>query len=302
LAARWGRSEAFLFLPSICRCYEELKIPPQVLPPTNRYNSIHTFHKKVFLEKEENFMLFKRTAIHAILVAGSMLLFSACQQEEATGKKKEIKEIAEQTQKSSNLSDNTPTGAADATPASPPAPGSTPETSEKPADTAGQAGQLPDAGTSTASVNSLGNILNNLSQNLTQTSQQAVAAMVKECLNRMNGHPFDAAKTTPDKNIYAGVSVMGTMAQSVSDTVATDKPTLTVIYAGVNVLGSTTWELLNPNGWYCVVTSVNVQGTINVKLKKGAHLAETMVNVNVQPGALDTSTNSSSSLKIEEVP
>jgi len=49
---------------------------------------------------------------------------------------------------------------------------------------------------------------------------------------------------------------------------------LVLIKPAVNVMGGSTVELRNPNGWYCFVTNVNVMGKMKIKAHCSAHLAQ----------------------------
>ena len=82
------------------------------------------------------------------------------------------------------------------------------------------------------------------------------------------------------KKISASVSVGG-IGNAVNDTVTTKDPVLTLIIAGVNVLGETTYNLRNDNGYYCIMTNVNVLTTLNMNLACHARVADNSVNVNI---------------------
>ena len=82
------------------------------------------------------------------------------------------------------------------------------------------------------------------------------------------------------RKIKASVSV-GSSGTTLSDQANTSGPVLTLLYAGVNVGGTPTWELLNPQGWYCIIVNVNVGTKLTVKLAKEAKLADSKVAVNV---------------------
>lgn len=66
-----------------------------------------------------------------------------------------------------------------------------------------------------------------------------------------------------------------------SDQQKTEQPQLTILYSAVTVAGTPEWELLNPNGWYCIVSAVNVGTILTVNIDKDAHLADSAVGVNV---------------------
>jgi hypothetical protein len=82
------------------------------------------------------------------------------------------------------------------------------------------------------------------------------------------------------RKIYASVSV-GSSGVTLQDKAQTTGPSLTLLYAGVNVGGTPVWELTNPNGWYCIVVTVNVKTDLTVRLAQTAHLADSKVAVNV---------------------
>ncbi|MFW7380041.1 MAG: hypothetical protein ACOH5I_14605 [Oligoflexus sp.] len=88
------------------------------------------------------------------------------------------------------------------------------------------------------------------------------------------------------RKIYAAVSVGG-IGTTVKDTKQTNQPMLTVVHAGVNVGGSPVWQLENQNGWYCIVTAVNVGAKLTVRLAKNAKLADSKVAVNVGSSVSD---------------
>ncbi|WP_141735470.1 hypothetical protein [Oligoflexus tunisiensis] len=82
------------------------------------------------------------------------------------------------------------------------------------------------------------------------------------------------------RKIYANVSV-GSSGVTLQDKAQTTGASLTLLYAGVNVGGSPIWELTNPNGWYCIVVTVNVKTDLTVRLAQTGHLADSKVAVNV---------------------
>jgi hypothetical protein len=50
-------------------------------------------------------------------------------------------------------------------------------------------------------------------------------------------------------------------------------PSLILVNPGVNVMGGTRVELLNPNGWYCFRSNVNVMGRLSIRAHCKAHFA-----------------------------
>ncbi len=93
---------------------------------------------------------------------------------------------------------------------------------------------------------------------------------VSKCLEAWGTHPFgDKPKF---KTISTSVRVFG-IGGSPKDAQVTKEPVLVLLSPAVNVMGGTTFELLNPNGWYCFKANVNVMGGMTVKAHCKAHLA-----------------------------
>ena len=77
------------------------------------------------------------------------------------------------------------------------------------------------------------------------------------------------------------------MGNAINDTVATRKPELILVSAAVNVLGSVEYNLLNPNGYYCIDTAVNVNQSLKINLDCQARLTDSRVHVNVGSNVSD---------------
>ena len=95
---------------------------------------------------------------------------------------------------------------------------------------------------------------------------------VNSCLNAWGKHPF--SKTTEYKTLSTAVKVFGIGRES-ADTEVTPTPALILVNPGVNVGGGSVMQVLNPNGWYCFRTTVNVMGGLTIKAHCKAHLATT---------------------------
>lgn len=109
---------------------------------------------------------------------------------------------------------------------------------------------------------------------------------INRCLKSWKDSPF-GGEVKNFKHIVASVSV-GATGTAVSDTARTDEPWLILITAGVNVLGTPKYELLNPNGWYCIKVNVNVMTELAIDLHCNARLADSKVNVNVGSSQSDS--------------
>ncbi len=99
---------------------------------------------------------------------------------------------------------------------------------------------------------------------------QEVDGAIAACLKAWGKHPFGANPAY--KTLATQVKVFG-IGKDTQDTEVTKSPVLTLINPGVNVMGGSTIELLNPNGWYCFKANVNVMGGVTIKAHCKAKLA-----------------------------
>ena len=101
-------------------------------------------------------------------------------------------------------------------------------------------------------------------------SAQEVDSSIAACLKAWGKHPF--SRNPQYKTLQTSVKVFG-IGKGTSDSEITSSPALVLINPGVNVMGGSTIELLNPNGWYCLKATVNVMGGMNIRAHCKAHLA-----------------------------
>ena len=101
---------------------------------------------------------------------------------------------------------------------------------------------------------------------------------IASCLQAWGKHPFGANPRY--KTLATSVKVFG-IGQATADTETTNTPSLVLVNPGVNVMGGTTVELLNPNGWYCFRSNVNVMGGLRIRAHCKAHLASARDGVTV---------------------
>lgn len=99
---------------------------------------------------------------------------------------------------------------------------------------------------------------------------QEIDGSIAACLKAWGKHPFGARPTY--KTLSTSVKVFG-IGSNTADTEATSSPALVLINPGVNVMGGSTIELLNPNGWYCLRSNVNVMGGMTIRAHCKAQLA-----------------------------
>ena len=99
---------------------------------------------------------------------------------------------------------------------------------------------------------------------------EGVDPAIASCLRAWGKQPFGSNPRY--KTLSTSVKVFGIGANP-ADTERTGAPALVLVNPGVNVMGGTTLELLNPNGWYCFKSNVNVMGSLRIKAACKAHLA-----------------------------
>jgi hypothetical protein len=98
---------------------------------------------------------------------------------------------------------------------------------------------------------------------------------IEQCFAAWGKHPFD--KNSKFRTIASRVSVFGA-GNDIVDDVVTTYPQLVFINSTVNVMGKTTFNLKNPNGWYCLEANVNVMGKVVINAACDAHIATTKGN------------------------
>ncbi len=99
---------------------------------------------------------------------------------------------------------------------------------------------------------------------------QPIDPAIQTCIQAWGKHPFGAKPSYT--TMATSVKVFG-IGRNPSDSAHTDRPALVLVNPGVNVMGGTTLELLNPNGWYCFRSNVNVMGKLTIRASCKAHLA-----------------------------
>ena len=122
-------------------------------------------------------------------------------------------------------------------------------------------------------------LLGGAAPTMAQDSESSGA--VQACLKAWGKHPFGSnpAYTT----LATSVKVFG-IGQGTADRESTPEPRLIVVNPGVNVMGGSEIELLNPNGWYCLRAAVNVMGGMDIKLHCNAKLASATSGTTVMSG------------------
>lgn len=107
-------------------------------------------------------------------------------------------------------------------------------------------------------------------------SARETDSSVAACLKAWGDNPF--GKTPQFKTLGTSVKVFG-IGGDVADTGPTSSPALVLVEPSFNLLGGSTIELLNPNGWYCLRTTVSILGKVTIRAHCKAHLASTSAGV-----------------------
>lgn len=113
------------------------------------------------------------------------------------------------------------------------------------------------------------------------TSAEDYHHAIQQCLRAWGTHPF--GQNPHFRTLHSSVKVFG-IGQNVDDTQTSKGPELMLLDTGVNVMGGSTIQLLNPNGWYCFASNVNVMGSLTIRAHCKAHLAAASNGVTVMGG------------------
>ncbi len=95
---------------------------------------------------------------------------------------------------------------------------------------------------------------------------------VQRCLAAWPDNPFSREKNPRFRVLASSVHVFG-IGDGIRDDAETSWPQLVFVRPAVNVLGGQTLELLNPNGWYCLESSVAVLSKSTIRVACDARLA-----------------------------
>jgi hypothetical protein len=106
----------------------------------------------------------------------------------------------------------------------------------------------------------------------TLVSAKEVDSSIAACLKAWGDHPF--GNDPQFKTLGTSVKVFG-IGKTIGDTEPTSSPSLVLINPIVNVMGGSTIELMNPNGWYCLRTTVSIIGEVSIRAHCKAQLAAT---------------------------
>ena len=118
----------------------------------------------------------------------------------------------------------------------------------------------------------------------TAADQPALDACIKSW---GKASPFKPGKAA-DRTIGTGVKVFGIGSGQTGGDAPSDKPELILVRPAVNVAGTSTIKLANPNGWYCFRSNVTVAGALRIEAHCKAHIASAKED-GTSVGAVDES-------------
>ncbi len=103
---------------------------------------------------------------------------------------------------------------------------------------------------------------------------------VEKCISVFPEHPFKNKSKVRFRVIEPSVKIFG-LGANVTDETTTDYPQLILIRSAVNIMSKSSYRLMNPNGWYCFTSKVNVMGKTIIKAACDAHIVTTKGNTTV---------------------
>jgi hypothetical protein len=117
---------------------------------------------------------------------------------------------------------------------------------------------------------------------------------LKKCLSIWKSPPFTEVTSKQVKVMDLVLSAGSISLGNTKDLEATSAPRLVVIPLSVTIANTTNFELMNPNGWYCLKLAVAAQSTINIKMHCDAKITQSELVVNVDSTGSTTVANGTS--------
>ena len=120
---------------------------------------------------------------------------------------------------------------------------------------------------------------------ISPTVASANLEAVRVCLASWPDHPFDANNPSY-RSVSGKVKIFG-IGDDINESIPTEKPELVLIHPNVSVMTGSSMTLMNPNGWYCLISKVNVMASSTINLHCKAHLASSKEGTTVLGGGDD---------------
>ena len=120
---------------------------------------------------------------------------------------------------------------------------------------------------------------------LSPTLATANVDAVRACLASWPDHPFDANNPSY-RSVSGKVKIFG-IGGDINESIPTEKPELVLIHPNISIMTGSSMTLMNPNGWYCLISKVNVMASSTIHLHCKAHLASSKEGTTVLGGGDD---------------
>lgn len=129
---------------------------------------------------------------------------------------------------------------------------------------------------------------------------------LEKCMNLWGTIPFKEVKAKHVKVMSENVSIGGGLFGSVveglanlpslnfgntKDLEATSEPRLIVIPLSLSFGGTTNYELMNPNGWYCLKFAAGVKSSVTIKHHCKAKIAQSDLGLSINTNPMGTSSD-----------
>ncbi|MFB3082651.1 MAG: hypothetical protein ACE1Z4_04225 [Gammaproteobacteria bacterium] len=120
---------------------------------------------------------------------------------------------------------------------------------------------------------------------ISPTLASASLESVQACLSSWPDHPFDAHNPSY-RTVSGKVKIFG-IGEDINESIPTEKPELVLILPNISIMTGSSMTLMNPNGWYCLSSKVNVMASSEINLHCKAHLASSKGSTTVLGGGDD---------------
>ncbi len=94
---------------------------------------------------------------------------------------------------------------------------------------------------------------------------------LRACFAQWPDHPFNA-ENPQYRSVESKFKIFG-IGENINESTPTEKPELVLIQPNISVMTGSGITLMNPNGWYCLKSKVNVMASSHVNLHCKAKIA-----------------------------
>lgn len=120
---------------------------------------------------------------------------------------------------------------------------------------------------------------------ISPTVASANLEALRGCFASWPDHPFDASNPTY-RSVSGKFKIFG-IGENINESTPTEQPELVLIQSNISVMTGSGMTLMNPNGWYCLTSKVNVMASSHINLHCKAKLASSKAGTTVLGGGDD---------------